>query len=315
MNGPTDPPEDARREIELGMVEALLRQTLHPEPAAREARIVRLLDALEQEPSQPDVAAAPVAGKRAGSRRLRRWATFAAAACLVLAAAMWLQSTSPDRQAHATVQRSLQGSEQAVPRQYRFLSVVRRPLIGRREIEGDLYVDGARRFAVRYPSLLPGGDIWLGGNDQERWVVPAIGPVQIGDERMLQHWAAERTDLTTPYLHITTLLQRMTQDFELELLPDEAIPDLTTPGRTIDCRRVRGILRDPAGDRRPRQIDLWADRASGVACRLVLDWRLPPGQLGRSLLTLELVSQEALPPEWFEPSAHEGGRANISTEF
>jgi hypothetical protein len=123
---------------------------------------------------------------------------------------------------------------------------------------------------------------------------------------MLQRLVAENVedrDLATPYLHVTTILERTSRHYDLQRLPDAVLAERDQPGTAVRCHRVHGVLRDATSER-PRTIDLWVDRDTGIARRLVLDWKLQPGQFGRSKVTIELAGPVELPPNWFEPSAH-----------
>jgi hypothetical protein len=125
---------------------------------------------------------------------------------------------------------------------------------------------------------------------------------------MLQRWIAENadeTDFATPYLHVTTILKRTSRHYDLQRLPDDNLAAPGQPGTTVFCRRVRGVLRDTTRGL-PRTINLWADRDTGIARRVILDWELQPGQFGRSTVTFELMGSKELPPEWFEHAMHHG---------
>lgn len=292
------------QEADMHMLDSLLRQALRPDPEARDARIQEALQHLDEQipiPSEDD-SQSIVRIRRVPSRG-RRWLSLAVAASVVLAVGLWWQASNPSRRAYATVQESLQRAAETGAREYRVTVVVQRPVAGRDEIVDSLYVDGAERFALRHQPILPLGEVWIGGNEREKWIAPRRGPILVGDLKMLRNWMAQKEDLPAPYLHITTILQRMSKDYELEMLPDEDVVAPEQLNTTVQCRRVRGLLRDTSRGR-PRVIDLWADRDSGIARRLVLDWHLQPEQLGRSNVTVELVGRRDLPPDWFEHSAH-----------
>jgi hypothetical protein len=87
------------------------------------------------------------------------------------------------------------------------------------------------------------------------------------------------------------------------MLPNESVVASGQADTMVRCRRVRGVLRDTTG-RRPCTIDLWADRDTGIARRVILDWELQPRQFGRSKVTFELVGSKELSPDWFEHSTH-----------
>jgi hypothetical protein len=184
-------------------------------------------------------------------------------------------------------------------------AVVHLPVVGRTERVAELYVDRAERFALRRLASPLLGEVWIGGNERENWIVPPLGPILVGDAQMLQNWMADKSDFPTPYLHLTTVLQLMSQRYELEMLPDSDLALLDRPDQIVRCRRVRGVLHDATWGP-PSTIDLWADHDAGIVRRLVLDWQLQPGQFGRSKVSIELVGCEELPRDWYEHSAHHG---------
>ena len=291
-------------EIELQMLDSLLRHALRPEPESREARIQGVLQRLDKQTAEPTEGHRQT-GLQIRKRQspVRRWISLAVAASLVLALGLWWQLSSPSRRAYAQVQTALQRAAEEGTRHYSVKALVQEPFVGKKEIATDLYVDGADRFVFRNPSLPSLGEAWIGRNERESWIAPRRGPILVGDEKMLQNWVADKGDLHTPYLHVTTILRRMSEYYDLEMLADDAVAAPGQPGMSVRCRRVRGVSRDATSER-PRTIDLWADSDTGIARRLVLNWELQPGQFGRSKVTIELTGYVELPPNWFQHSAH-----------
>jgi hypothetical protein len=296
--------------VDLQMLDALLRQALRPDKAAQKTRIARVMDhvqadeAIEHVGEVSRVVSTTESNSRRPRRTLRRWSSTVIAAAVVLIVGLLWQSIDPGQSASATVQKSLARAMEPGPREYQFKSLVRTPVQGDREFSGSLYLNGEQQFALRHPALLPGRDIWIGGNSRENWIVPGIGPVFVGDDEMLRLWSG-REELSTPYLHMTTLLEDLSNRYELESLPDE-------PAAGRPCRRVRGVKLDPQAGRGPDLIDLWADERTGLVQRVVLDWQLQPNEIGCSTVQLNLVNQSPLPPDWFEHTAHHSGRSTVS---
>jgi hypothetical protein len=306
-------------EIELQMLDSLLRHALRPEPEARDARVRRVVQRLDEETAYPteskDQAAEKILRRRSP---VRLWISLAVTACLALAIGLWWQVPSPSRRAYAVMQTTLQRATEEGARHYSVKALVQRPVLGNKEIAADLYVDGANRFALRHPPIPLLGEVWIGRNERESWIVPTHGPILVGDATMLQRWIAENadeTDFATPYLHVTTILKRTSEHYDLQKLADEAVVVPGQPGTPVSCHRVRGVLRDATSER-PRTIDLWVDSDTGIARRLVLNWELQPGQFGRSVVTIELAGSVTLPPNWFEHSAHHAeGRPILRASF
>jgi hypothetical protein len=294
------------QEADMQMLDSLLRQALRPEPEAREARIQGVLQHLDEQTDDPTGDhRQTVARVRRKRSTVPRWISLAAAASLVLAVGLWWQVSSQPRRAYATVQEALRRTAESGARHYNVKAVVQQPLVGKKEVTADLYVDGADRLVLRHPPIPLLGELWMGRNERGSWVAPTRGPVLVGDEKMLQKWMADKKELSTPYLHVTTILHRMSQYYDLEMLPDDSVAAPDQPDTMVRCRRVRGVLRDTTRWL-PRTIDLWTDRSTGIARRLILDWELQPGQLGRSKVTFELLGSKELPPDWFEHSTHHG---------
>jgi hypothetical protein len=306
-------------EADMQMLDSLLRHALRPEPEERDARVQKVLQRLDEQSTysteddrKTDV---PI---HTSQRPVRRWFSLAVVVSLVLAVGLWFQLRNPSRRAYATVQETLRRAAEPGARHYNVKAVVQRPLLGKKEITADLYVDGADRFALRHPPIPLLGEVWIGRNERESWIVPTHGPILVGDATMLQRWIAENadeTDFATPYLHVTTILKRTSEHYDLQKLADEAVVVPGQPGTPVSCHRVRGVLRDATSER-PRTIDLWVDSDTGIARRLVLNWELQPGQFGRSVVTIELAGSETLPPNWFEHSAHHAeGRPILRAGF
>ena len=304
-NAPGDHNDERRRQADVQMLESLLRQAMQPEPDAQEARIKDVLRRLdEQTPVRTQHNRPSTARVRKRASRVWCWLALAATASLLLAVGLWWQANSPQR-AFALVQKSLESEAEAGARQYSVMAVVHLPVLGRTERVAELYVDRAERFALRRLAAPLLGEVWIGGNEREKWIVPPLGPILVGDAQMLQNWMADEKDLPTPYLHLTTVLHLMSQSYDLEMLSDTSLALPDQPDQTVRCRRVRGILRDATWGP-PSTIDLWADHDTGIVRRLILDWQLRPGQFGRSKVSIELVGREEMPRDWFEHSAHHG---------
>jgi hypothetical protein len=299
-NAPGDHNDELRRQADVQMLESLLRHSMRREPEAQEARIQCVLQRFDEQAAVRTEDSRPSTVQiRKKPRRVWRWLSLAAAASLLLVIGLWWQ-VDPSQRALAVVQQSLQRETEASPRQYSVTAVAHLPVVGRTERVAELYVDRAERFALRRLASPLLGEVWIGGNDREQWIVPPLGPILVGDAQMLQDWMADKSDFPTPYLHLTTVLHLMSQRYDLEVLPDTS---LALPDQTVRCRRVRGVLRDATWGP-PSTIDLWADHDAGIVRQLILDWQLQPGQFGRSTVSIELVGRNELPQDWFEHSAH-----------
>jgi hypothetical protein len=300
---------EKRAAVDDQLIDSLLTSALQPDPSARESRIERVMLTVRKE--SIDLATATGGERQRGrSQRLaRRWMPLTLAATLLLAAIWWLQTPDPAQQAYATVQRSLVAARLSICRLYQITATARRPAVGLRQVESQLYVDGEARFALRHPPLLLPGDLWLGSNGHEPWIVPPRGPVFVGGPGMLEQWIDEHREVTAPVLHVTTILERMAEHYDLEKLPAEAPPGAAATS-AVQCDRVRGILRSDA-PRLPQTVDLWADAETGVARYLILDWNVGPEAMGVQKVEVDLIDEPTVADDWFEHDGHHADRRPV----
>lgn len=241
--------------------------------------------------------------------RAYRWFAWCAAASVVFGLFVLYQATGTNRAAWAAVERSLAAASTDSPRKYSVTIETHGPPLGRRDISCDLWVQGNDRFVLRHPALIPGTSLWLGQEGELTWVAPAIGPVRVGSQTGLGKWLASRQEVATPYLQITTILDRMGQGYRLESLPHETISSgLSDPSEMV-CQHIRGRLKPRLQGRDlPDTIDLWAEAEGGLAVRLVLSWNQPAGALGRKRIELGLSEVGTISKDWFDYRRHAGNR-------
>jgi hypothetical protein len=291
-------------------VEALLSVEVDPSKANSEARIQRVLDAVaaaSRNTAEISSTRLPVERPTLARRRiLTRLGAIATAAVLLIGLFMTWQLFG-QAAAQATVIRSLRAAQDTATRKYQ-LSVTRRGADGDSlTVDNELYVQG-RRFCMRHPGLIRGTSLWIGDNERETWVIPAIGPIRVGDELGLSRWLHRETELDTPYLHVTSLLKRMSQGYRLEALPEESIP---IGGLEYLCDRVRGTLQHSSSTL-PDSIELYADTMSGLAVRLVATWNHDTDKWRRERIEISLVEpNEKVGEDWFDYQAHASDRRMI----
>lgn len=291
-------------DADMAMMDALLHHALRPDTDSEE-RIQRVLDQLNDVVTEKNPTATTTTKPSAPASRRHTWFGILMAACVLLCFGILWAILLPGNSALAAVERSLASAEQSGPRLYHFAASCRWPLVGDQMIEGDLYVDGADRFVLRHPAPLAKSEFLIGGNEREKWVVPPRGPVLVGDGEMLQKWLAQQDKMATPYLHITSILQRMSKDYDLKILENTTI-------NNVVCNHVRGTLRQGPNSNLPQVIELYAERGSGFAQRLILDWDLSAEQFGLSSLVIDYVENPQVPDNWFEHTCHHEGRAVLS---
>ena len=291
---PHEPLSDQRKaELDEAWLESLLVQLGRGTQLRDRSRVADGIQALSASDR-----VGPVTARRSRFN-LANGSSLAIAASLALLA-IYLVTNTHDNRAQAAVARC----QQATPalRQYRLQVVNQRAWIGRRQIEAQLYIDDKNRFVLEHPGWLALGKTWIGGDAQQRWIVPPRGPVVLGGEELVGGWLA-RKDIASPYLHMTTLLQRMTRHYSLERLEDENIESATSSLQRVRCARVHAQARQPRPNL-PATIDLWADAESGIAQRVVLQWQRDRSGTGPLRWTLDLLDTPTLPEDWFEYSGH-----------
>ena len=279
-------------------IETLLQEAFAPDTAADCSRVDQLMEQIRvgQVDPHPTVQLSEDPPQSTG----RSWARLAIAACVLIVCGYAAISLSGSNSAYAAVLRAIDSNSPT--RQYRVQMTNRWPVVGEREVTAILYVNNHDEFCVWHPGWLPGGEIWVGGDMDSRWIVPRVGPIVIGDEDLIAS-ALQGQGLGSPMLHLQTLLTRMSKEYDLELLDDENIPNLRHPGEFISCQHVSGV-RVGADGMTPIKIDLWANRETGVAERVELQW---PNDVESWLplrWRIDLVAFPELDDDWFELHGH-----------
>ncbi len=295
-------------ELRDSMMDALLQSAFESNPTGNESRIESVMRRIDREQPRPATVPTSRTGQRS-PRRWKRWMSWAVAASVLLALIVAVQTTGSTGVAMAAVQRSIAAAQELVSRHYRVTVTLRRSAENTTAIDSDLYVQGSDRFALRHPALLPGSSFWLGTDGSEAWFVPAIGPVRMGDETGLGRWLSQRESISTPYLHIETVLARMQRGYRLQNLADESIE--VSDGKSVVCKHVVGTLRWKRVEKAPDKIELWSDPHNGVAVRLDATWNEPAGTLGHEKISLVLVDEPVLANDWFAATGHSSPNRRI----
>ena len=291
--------ESQRDQLRESWIESLLVSASRSEDHSK--RVAQAMSQIEPSESRQDYVSPTV---RADERRSRSliWPTFGIAVAVSFALMLILPGRNTS--ALASIQRSLDVAAEDSPRRYR-LQIGYRPEVGDAfRIDSELYVQGKERFALRHPGVIPGTSVWLGQNGEQAWVVPAIGPVLQGDPTILRQFLQSREELDTPFLHVTTMLKRMTtKGYSLKTLTDEQV--LVPSGTTFPCRHIEAELASGDDPQLPYSIELWACRDTGIAVRVVARWHLSDGEIGRESVVLTFEQEERnLTADWFRAEGH-----------
>lgn len=301
-------------------IESLLWSATQTEDHAD--RISRAMSRIVAEGSEPqEQEQTAVHAKRRVQSRSRfryRWPSIGIAAAVLLSL-FFLFPNGGSRTAMAAIQRSLDVAAERLTRKY-LVRIQYRPTIGRSvEVNADLYVQGADRFALRHPGVVPRTNLWLGRDGKQSWILPVFGPVIKGDSSIFERRLVSYNDLDAPNMHIRNILTRMSRGYHLQALRDE---EITTPDGPVTCQHIRAELkpgkrmtpgaRPTALSSPPEEIELWASRESGMAMRLVAHWNLDSDAIGRESIELTYQSEEpTLTDEWFTAEGHMNGTRRV----
>ena len=290
---------DAERQKELdhAWIESLLHEALNRDTQGDADRIHTLF-------ATPDFDLRELgASSRSLRSSLARWIPIAIAASLLIVFGLWSLLSNPNQRAYAAIERSLKATPLA--REYSVRIVANSLTKTAVPSTAQLFIDSADRFVVHRQGWVV-GDVWFGNDGSNYWVVPRLGPAVLGSERILGNWLAKK-DATTPYLHIKTILKRMAKEYRLTMLPDTALASGDERADVV-CERVRGECKEqistPNHSLLPFAIELWADKKTGIAHRVVLTWNRQPTQIGPLEWTIDLKGFPSLADDWFTPLGH-----------
>lgn len=289
---------ERKKELDHAWIESLLHEALNREHISNADRIQSLF-------SKPNFEFRELHSSAIHKHRsFVRWLPLAIAASLAVVLGAWLSSFSnPNQLAYAAIARSLQATP--VAREYSIRIIANTLAETTVTKTAQLFVDSSDRFVVHRQGWGL-GDVWFGNDGSNHWVVPRFGPAVKGSERILGSWLMKK-DATTPYLHIKTILKRMEKEYRVSMLPDAVLTANFGQGDVL-CERVRGEwkgpTRQPNNSMLPATIELWADKGTGIAHRVVLAWNLLPTQIGPLEWTIDLKGFPSLADNWFDPSGH-----------
>ena len=225
-DGPESPPEeqDPVHAAELQLIDALLLSMSRQAVDDRNARIRRVMDAVEESPTVP--------GKRTRSR-LWQSLVAVAASLTVVCTLSWLEFSRESRASDVLLE--IAGvSLERIDRVYsvrRIVSTTGKP----DQPEGRLYLRGCDGFVIVC------GGVVLGRNTDEFWFVPQDGPVVVAEDFEWIVGTSEREQLelellnvlsvdsrSLPLVQLSSAVELMRQDYEVRL------DDRTRHGRRVD---------------------------------------------------------------------------------
>lgn len=287
---------DRQRIADLQWLDALLEHAQGNQREAVNSALASVLSRLGQD--SVEVAPSPPRTRRFGARR-SMMSLLAASVLLVLFGVVWWRQP---RSAYAMVEQAYQAALRPIDMTYQV--IVSSEGAEQPVRTGTLTVRGGEKFVFDTTGPL-GGRITFGGDGREFWFVPPLGPALTADsELFVRRWLhGQQTEL--PFLHLTTILARLNNRYDLVALDAEALD-----GRGPVCDRVRATRRDAAAadnPRLPEAVELWVNRESGRVERLIVTraHELAPG---RQTLTFNLTSVETREAGFYESSTYVGKR-------
>ena len=311
---------NSESQLRENMIEALLQSAYQTDSQREQESIESVLQRIKCEvidsqdhdlqqlhESADDLSSAPPAepSNDRRPRRWNRWISWSLAASVLIVIGLAIQFVGESGNAIAAVERSLAAAKELVARHYRITVKKGNGPNDTRVVTSDLYVQGANQFALRHPALIPNRDVWLGSDGTDSWFLPAIGPVRVGDQTGLGKWLANREQLSTPILHLETILTRLKRGYDLKQEPDATMT--LDDGTPVICQHVIGDLKSKGSTSAPEKIELWCDKQTGVAIRLDGIYGKPVNAWGRRKSSIVFVDSPKLSDEWFTPAGHHLG--------
>lgn len=286
---------DNLSERDSHLIDALLKQSLQPNDAASESRVGRLLSEIRTNAADP---VAPITPSSDRHGTPRRWLRASLAAVVLVGIMLVMQLGGSQTAAMAAVERSILAEQRPEAREYEVTIVTRNSQGRRRTVTHTLFVR-QREFAIRATPRLGTGEIWIGSRGKERWIVPRFGPVQIGNESLLKRTALNQPLISTPFLTVSTILDRIKRSYDLELTAGVSLTEEHAP---VVCDHIVGKKSRETQAVIPEHVELWTDTQTGFARRIELRWY--DDQARWLEATAQLVDTHDLPAHFFDHTGH-----------
>ncbi|MBX9791736.1 MAG: hypothetical protein K2Y37_22670 [Pirellulales bacterium] len=298
---------DGQRIADLAFLHALLETVHQPQADVVAQRVRRVMSAIRARELGPAaVTTVDAADAMLDLQPARRsaaavvpswvWPLFSTAAVLLVAAGIYWNSGS-QANARAAILRASADAARLADREYRAIADFQNPSGKITRTESRLWVRGGEKCVLEHPWM--GGHVTIGNNGSRAWFVPLLGLPSLADDPQQSVWWARKAGCALPDLTVRGLIENLVDDFDLELLPPEALPEY--PGML--CQHIRGVRRDPHANR-CQVIELWAHPQTGVAQHIVLYWNRPAGLAGPERIQVDLIAERPQPDVWYEPESH-----------
>jgi hypothetical protein len=277
------------------LMDALLRHSLQPKDIQDQLRVKKLVESLREESLRPKLERPEIS-----KGPIRRWFPVSLVAAALIAIAFVIQLGSSQSTALAAVDRSIVAEERNFAREYEVTLVARGAMRLNRTSTHKLFVR-QRDFAICSIPRLGNGEVWIGGQGSERWVVPRFGPVLVGQEDLFNRHLPNSTILETPFLSVTTILERIRRGYDLQLVAGVPLVEGET---TVMCDKIVGTRIRQFPIAAPQNVELWADQESGFARRIELKWGNDNSDSRWLEASAQLMGTPDLPEDFFDHSGH-----------
>lgn len=293
---------------ESRLMDALLGQAMRPEDVPNQQRIEVLFAEIRKESqatgddttaenSTCHTTTVPIERQRSS---VRRWFPLSLVAAALVVVAFVIQLNTANSSALAAVDRSIVAEQKNIAREYAVTLVTRSTLGANRTNHHTLFVQ-QRDFAICATPRIGKGEVWLGGRGTERWIVPRIGPVLVGEEAVFDRSLLSDRVYSTPFLSVATILERMKRGYELSFSGNVG---LVEGDSTVICDKVVGTKLRRTRLAFPDQIEIWTDPETGFARRIALRWSEGNKESRWIEATAQLVGTPELPTDFFQHGAH-----------
>jgi len=291
----------------------LLEHSLGDPRSDDDERVAQLMDGIRansaDELSTADVRQQSVTGRFAFKGR--RWILLPATTAAVLVALLFLMPVISEKRAHAAVTRSLVAEQSPLVRHYAVSVMTESTEEAASQHDFQLFIK-QKSFVVQMKSLIGNGSHWLGGDDHERWVVPRAGPVLIGADGLLGRWFRNRRKIRTPFLRTSTILKRLQSAYDLQMRSSVKLTSRQADESEVICDYVVGTRQQSASlPHIPDRINLWANKRTGFAHRVELQWDDPKSAIGITSVAIELVDTPEVSDDFFEHFGHHDTQRRI----
>jgi hypothetical protein len=156
--------------------------------------------------------------------------------------------------------------------------------------------DGTQYVLVRHDPN--GGQIYDGFDGRQSWRVRKGVVAETKDGLGAGGIPMPPMMADVPFCDLHQTLEQIRVDYTVEQLDQAALAPGGQLQRHVLVRRNSRVVRGP------ETIEIWADPQTSMPRRIVFDRAKLQGSPAPCRLTLDLISEDALPPAWFSPSSH-----------